>query len=90
MDGFDDIVAIGTIYDTEVETPRLDMGSGTVLLSNGKDGFDYDTELNRKIRFPGNLKSIEKIMIGEEPHLLVGRNSEMPLIVPLNQLNSIQ
>ena len=82
-DGMEDVMIIGTIYQTEVETPRLDMGSGAILLSDGTGEFRYDHELNRKIRLEGNLKSIEKIMINEKEHLLIGRNNDVPLVLQL-------
>ncbi len=85
-DGFDDVVMIGTIYDTEVETPRLDMGSGTILLSNGNDKLTYDTELNRGLRLKGDLKSIEKIQIAGVDHLVVGRNNDSPLFLKVHPM----
>ncbi|MEM6813147.1 MAG: VCBS repeat-containing protein [Bacteroidota bacterium] len=80
-DGFDDIVVLGTIHETEVETPRLDMGSGMILLSNGKDGFYFKPEWNRQVRITGNLKSIKRIVIGDEEHLIVGKNDSYPSIL---------
>ncbi|WP_462248197.1 VCBS repeat-containing protein [Ekhidna sp.] len=83
-DGFEDLIAIGTLYNTEVETPRLDMGSGLALISNGSDGYYFDSKINRNLRIDGNLKSIEKITINGENHLILGRNNESPVIVKLN------
>lgn len=33
-DGFDDLIVLGTLYNTEVETPRLDAGGGLVLIND--------------------------------------------------------
>lgn len=38
-DGYDDCILMGNIFDTEVETPRLDAISGLVLISNQKNGY---------------------------------------------------
>ena len=38
-DNYDDLILGGNIYNTEVETPRLDAGSGVVLISNQKDNY---------------------------------------------------
>jgi len=38
-DGFNDIIIAGNIYNTEVETPRLDNPFALVLQSNKKDGY---------------------------------------------------
>jgi len=86
-DGYDDFITVGTIYHTEAETSRLDMGTGSIFLSNGVDGFEYDTDLNRKIRLEGNLKSIERIVINQVDHLIVGRNDDTPLFLKVNPLN---
>ena len=83
-DGYNDIIAVGTIFNTEVETPRLDMGSGIILLSNKNDGFIYDINLNRKLRLKGNLKSIEKIIIDKKDYMIVGRNNNSPLFLKIN------
>jgi enediyne biosynthesis protein E4 len=39
-DGHLDLLLVGNSYRSEVETGRYDAGSGTVLLGDGKGGFD--------------------------------------------------
>ena len=84
-DGYEDLITIGTLYNTEVETPRLDMGSGLVMLSNGSDGYFLDREIDRSIRIDGNLKSVEQIVVNGNKHLILGRNNDSPVLVKLNQ-----
>lgn len=43
-DGHLDILAVGAIYDAEVETIRYDGNFGYVLLGDGKNGFTYAKE----------------------------------------------
>ncbi|NND33475.1 MAG: VCBS repeat-containing protein, partial [Saprospiraceae bacterium] len=38
-DGIEDAIVAGCIYETEVETPRLDAGHGLILLGNGAGRF---------------------------------------------------
>ena len=57
-DGFEDIITVGNIYDTEVETPRLDGGNGLVLLSNKKDGYIPLTANKTGFYVDGNVKDL--------------------------------
>ncbi|WP_136465056.1 VCBS repeat-containing protein [Flagellimonas onchidii] len=61
QDGFEDVITAGNIYETEVETPRLDAISGVVLLSNGKDGYQPLSHEDSGLFLDGNVKSIELI-----------------------------
>lgn len=56
--GFEDVLLIGNLYETEVETPRLDNSNATVLLSDGNT-LSYSPELSKQIKIKGNSKSIE-------------------------------
>jgi len=83
-DGFDDAILTGNIYNTEVETPRLDNGTGLVLLSNQKDGFNT-LDLNQSgLYVPGNVKSVQTIDFKNKKYLLFGRNNDSVLSFQLN------
>lgn len=58
-DGFEDALVAGNIYNTEVETPRLDAICGTLLLSNGKDGYVASTMEKSGLLLNGNIKDLE-------------------------------
>ncbi|NQY05947.1 MAG: VCBS repeat-containing protein, partial [Flavobacteriaceae bacterium] len=60
-DGFEDLLVIGNIYNTEVETPRLDGGYGMVLLSNQKDNYTILNTSESGLFVDGNAKSIKVI-----------------------------
>ena len=60
-DGFEDIIAVGNIYNTEVETPRLDNNYGLVLTSNRKDGYDILSPDKTGFYINGNSKFVKKI-----------------------------
>ncbi|MFS4493620.1 VCBS repeat-containing protein [Maribacter sp. 2308TA10-17] len=74
-DGFEDAVLGGNIYNTEVETPRLDALSGLVLLSNGKDGYDVTSHSNSGILFDGNIKDMIFLEVNKSQRLLVSQNN---------------
>ena len=57
-DGFEDAIVGGNIYNTEVETPRLDAHSGLVLISNGKDGYQPLRRKDSGILLNGNIKDL--------------------------------
>jgi hypothetical protein len=56
-DVFEDAILAGNIYNTEVETPRMDMGSGLVLLGSADGYTPLDPELSG-LYINGNAKSI--------------------------------
>lgn len=61
QDGFEDLIVVGNIYNTEVETPRLDNPYGLVLLSNKKDNYTVLPPKNTGLYLNGNAKSVELI-----------------------------
>lgn len=60
-DGYEDAIIAGNIFNTEVETPRLDAISGQVLLSNGKDGYTPLSWQASGLLLDGNVKDLEII-----------------------------
>ncbi len=60
-DGFEDIIVVGNIYNTEVETPRLDNPFALVLLSNKKDGYTILGPDKTGLYINGNAKSVKLI-----------------------------
>ena len=73
-DGFEDIVISGNIYNTEVETPRLDNPFALLLLSNNVDGYTCLSPEITGLYTNGNAKSIQ--IIDNPKLLLVGNNNE--------------
>ncbi len=74
-DGYEDIIIAGNIYNTEVETPRLDNGFGLVLLSNKKNGYTILGPDKTGFYINGNAKSMELISKNNQKHLLIGINN---------------
>lgn len=82
-DGLDDLILVGNIYQTEVETPRLDAGKGLLLLATEDDG-QYATLANSKsgLDIQGDSKSIAKLRIGNKGKIyVVGKNQSLLQIV---------
>jgi hypothetical protein len=85
-DGFEDIIVVGNIYNTEAETPRLDNAYGLVLISNKKDGYTVLGPDKTGLYINGNAKSIKLI---EQYYLnkilaIVGTNNAEVEVFELN------
>ena len=74
-DGIEDLVVVGNIYETEVETPRLDNPYGLILISNGKDSYDVITPDQSGFYIDGNAKSIEIVNQNDKTLIVVGCNN---------------
>lgn len=61
QDGHQDVVMVGNIFETEVETPRYDGGNGKVLLSNGSDGYVVQGPAQSGLFVEGNAKTVLSI-----------------------------
>lgn len=74
-DGYEDVIVAGNIYETEVETPRLDAISGLVLISNGKNGYSCMNYNKAGLYIQGNVKSLEIIKTAKSNLLLNSVNN---------------
>ncbi len=84
-DGFEDCILAGNIYDTEVETPRLDAFSGLVLLSDQKAGYKAVPYDNSGLILDGDLKDLLLLTKkGAKTTLFATRNNNKPISADLN------
>lgn len=74
-DGFEDLVVVGNIYNTEVETPRLDNPYGLILVSNTKDGYIIVEPKVSGFYLNGNAKSVETLKIKDKNYIIVAHNN---------------
>ncbi len=74
-DGYKDVIICGNIYNTEVETPRLDYTQGIILFS---DGNRLTTRTDGLIPLGDNVKSVIDFQIGDGDYLLFGVNDNIP------------
>ncbi|NND14806.1 MAG: VCBS repeat-containing protein, partial [Eudoraea sp.] len=75
-DGYEDLILAGNIYETEVETPRLDAISGLVLLADQKGGYEALPHRISELYLTGNIKSIALIPFKEIELLVAGQNND--------------
>ena len=83
-DGFEDIVVAGNIYNTRVETPRLDNQFALVLISNKISNYNVIGPDKSGLYLSGNTKSI-KIIGNDNPKLLVANNNSELEVFELNK-----
>ncbi len=75
-DGHLDILAVGAIYDAEVETIRYDSNMGYVLLGDGKGNFSFSEEYFPFVKM--DAKDVEPITIrGKTYYIAVGNNAPL-------------
>jgi len=79
-DGKEDLILAGNIYETEVETPRLDAISGTVLLSGSGGSYQVMPHVQSGLYLRGNLKSLLNFTDQGNQWILAGRNDDAPLL----------
>lgn len=79
-DGANELITVGNIYNTEVETPRLDMGTGTVM-SIGDNKLST-WRADKGIVIDGNAKDASLVMHKglNKSLLLVARNNASLLV----------
>lgn len=77
-----DVFAAGSLYGSEVETPRNDVGYGFVLLGDGKGSFKTLMPYETGLFISGEVKSINKIRLsgGKEGFLVAKNNDYLQLI----------
>ena len=73
-DGYEDVIIGGNIYNTEVETPRLDNQFALALLSNKNDNYTVLGPKETGLYTKGNTKSI-KIINKKKSQILIGNNN---------------
>ena len=83
-DGYEDVIVGGNIYNTEVETPRLDNQFALVLISDKNKNYSALGPDKSGLYLSGNTKSL-KIIDHKKPKLLVANNNSDLEVFELNK-----
>ncbi|MBC8770213.1 VCBS repeat-containing protein [Arenibacter sp. BSSL-BM3] len=75
-DGHLDILAVGNLYVSEIETPRNDAGTGVLLLGDGRGGFDPMTVMESGFFANKDAKKIISVSTSGKTWIVVGNNNE--------------
>ncbi len=73
-DGIEDVVVAGNLEKTEVETPRIDGGTGLVLLADGSGGFEPVRPDVSGFSARGDVKRLAKLRLAGGAGFVVARN----------------
>lgn len=74
QDGHMDLILVGNMYDTEVETVRYDAGRGLVMLGEGEGKFKILSPLESGFFAWENVKQIRKLKVGERELYILAIN----------------
>lgn len=74
-DGNLDLMMVGNLYTSEIETTRNDAGIGVILLGDGKNNFKPMSHLDSGFFANNDAKKIKLITKGKQKLILVGNNN---------------
>ena len=74
-DGYKDLLISGNLYQSEIETPRNDAGTGLLLIGDGKGNFEPVSVLESGFFAPFDAKDMKPIRVGQREVVLVANNS---------------
>lgn len=75
-DGHQDILLVGNLYVSEIETTRNDAGIGLILLGDGKNNFKPLTHQESGIFARGDAKKVKVVQQGNKKLILVANNND--------------
>ena len=84
QDGNLDVVVGGNMYGSEVETTRNDASYGSLLLGNGKGGFNALPLAQSGIFIKGDTKDLGLLKTKTGISIIAANNSEQPTLLKLN------
>ncbi len=74
LDGYQDLVISGNLYQSEIETPRNDAGYGLFLKGDGKGSFVPVPLAESGFLAPHDAKDMKSIQVGNREIILVANN----------------
>ena len=77
-DGNLDIMAIGNLFVSEIETPRNDAGTGILLMGNGQGGFDPMSVVDSGLFANKDAKKIISVLNGDKKWVIIANNNDKP------------
>ena len=74
-DGKKDLIIVGNNYGIQVESGRIDAGTGMVLLGDGTGNFSAVQSIDSGLWADGDARDIEPILINGKKHFIVAENN---------------
>ncbi len=76
-----DIIVAGNLYQSEIETGRADAGTGLVMINKGNRTFEPLNVYESGLYVPGDVKSLNQLVINDENYMFIGINKEAAKLV---------
>ena len=80
-----DVLIVGNLLGSEVETPRNDASNGLLILGNGKGGFEGKKAFESGLFAPGDVKDMAPITIKGQKCLLLTKNNDALQLIRINK-----
>ena len=77
LDGNKDLLIVGNLYTSEIETPRNDAGTGLLLKGDGRGQFLPVSVADSGFYAPNDAKDMKFIKVGKEEIVLVANNNDL-------------
>ncbi len=84
-DSYPDIFLVGNYYENNIDMGRYDADYGSLLINNGRGGFDYH-QLNG-VAIPGQSRRVQQLMIGNKAVYIVARNNDSAMVISFEKSN---
>ncbi|MFD2589151.1 VCBS repeat-containing protein [Croceitalea marina] len=75
-DGYLDVLSVGNLYVSEIETPRSDAGIGVLLLGDGKGNFKAVENTKSGFFTYGDTKNLLQMKIANKEVIVVANNND--------------
>lgn len=85
-DTFKDILLLGNLFESEVETPRNDGNFGSLLQGNKNKEFDFILNEQSNLWAGGDIKDAAFIKVGTSKAILITRNNGKLSIIKINKI----
>ena len=84
-DGVEEVLYVGNLYVSEIETPRNDAGIGGVLRMNKMGAFEVLPVKESGFYTPGDAKKIKPLRVQGQTYLLIANNNDVLQVFTKNQ-----
>ncbi|WP_034255982.1 VCBS repeat-containing protein [Arenibacter latericius] len=84
--GHKDLVMVGNLYGSEVETPRNDASYGMYLEGDGKGNFKAIPTWESGLMVKGDVKNARTIMVNGKRHIILAKNDDRVEVVGVKSL----
>jgi hypothetical protein len=83
-DMVDDVLLLGNLNTSEVETPRNDASYGTLLFGDGNGLFSFVPNDTVNLWENGDVKGAKFINIGDKKAIIIAKNNDKVVILQIN------